>query len=246
MLTDTPLIVIPDTHGQLGKVERLVAYFTRKGYLKDHRLAFLGDYVDRGPDVRGLVEYVMSLAADGHYCIAGNHEYVLDRVVRASGAARISWMQRWAIKYESATLQSYGVTPPFGKEITWSRWFEAADELRASMPESHRQFIAELPFFIETKTLLLVHAGLEPTTPWPAQRVTLSLRDRASARGPAQLFSHDLARTLEHPAPQTLVTGHVTVHTPLAAARRLLLSCGVDTGGPLAAWVSSENKCYIV
>jgi len=46
-----PLVVFPDTHGHVREVEGVLSFCRQCGILQTHRLLFLGDYVDRGPNV---------------------------------------------------------------------------------------------------------------------------------------------------------------------------------------------------
>lgn len=240
--TGAPLIVVPDTHGHLGHVEALVRRCTSEGYLADHRLAFLGDYLDRGPAARALLEYCIALRRDGHIFLAGNHEEALLRALYPL-PFRSAWIARWMQKYEDGVLTSYGLRRPTSSMPAAWRW--AADALREAMPQSHRRFLATLPFFHETASLILIHAGILPTVPWEMQRIELETRPRHDPRGPAQLFSHALARTIAHQDPRVVVSGHVTWHRPLQIRNRHFLHCGVELGGPLVAWVSDRNR-YIV
>lgn len=234
-----PPIVIPDTHGCLAQVETLIEHLRRTGELTDHQLIFLGDYVDRGPEVRGLVDLCVALQSEGHVCISGNHEYVLTHALD-DGPARDTWIARWARHYESKTLESYGVKrPEFGEPASWQC---AADELREAMPKEHLKFLASLPLVYETDGLIAVHAGLESDEPWEAQREKLLDHAWVNGDAPNQLFSHDLADTLEQPTPKLVVSGHAIQKRPVVAPGRILLNCGVELGGPLVAWVSDTDS----
>jgi predicted kinase len=72
---DQPLDIIGDIHGcveVINLVERL-------GYMhgvhpQGRKLLFLGDMVDRGPHSLKVLEFVMGLVSQGHYCVLANHE----------------------------------------------------------------------------------------------------------------------------------------------------------------------------
>jgi Calcineurin-like phosphoesterase len=74
--------IIPDIHGQLAKLEALLAelgYRRRRGRWHhptlDRQIVFLGDFIDRGPDSGGVLGAVRELIADGRaLAIMGNHE----------------------------------------------------------------------------------------------------------------------------------------------------------------------------
>lgn len=64
--------VITDIHGRLTELEALLAQIPANA-----RMVFLGDYVDRGTDSRGVVELVRALHGRGAACLRGNHEDIL-------------------------------------------------------------------------------------------------------------------------------------------------------------------------
>lgn len=72
--------VIPDIHGQRGKLESLLAelgYERIAGTYRhaERRVLFLGDYIDRGPDIRGVLKIVRSMVEAGEaVALMGNHE----------------------------------------------------------------------------------------------------------------------------------------------------------------------------
>ncbi|MBI4276780.1 metallophosphoesterase, partial [Candidatus Uhrbacteria bacterium] len=128
---DAPLIVIPDTHGHLAHVEALLGNLRERGYLVDHRLAFLGDYVDRGPQIRGLLDLCITLQREGHLFLMGNHEYTLIQALTPSDV-QDAWISRWARNYESRTLWSYGLRTL--KSIDVQRWKHVATAFRKKIP----------------------------------------------------------------------------------------------------------------
>lgn len=228
-------IVIPDTHGHLREVELMVQKLRRGGYLNDHSLVFLGDYFDRGPDAKGLIDYIISLKA---IAIAGNHDYVLRQVI-FNGSRH--WIEAWAKHYESLTLSSYRVKRPM-RERDWSL---AAAELRRKMPAEHREFLARLQLFHESEDSIMIHAGLS-MKPWPVQRQELLEWNIDNVRGPDQVFSRKLSQSTDHPASKRLITGHVARIDPLITPRKVALDLGVDIGGPLAAFITDTNQILTV
>lgn len=230
-----PYIVIPDTHGHLREVELMVQKLRRGGYLNDHSLVFLGDYFDRGPDAKGLIDYIISLKA---IAIAGNHDYVLRQVI-FNGSRH--WIEAWAKHYESLTLNSYRVRRPMRERD----WVTAATLLREKMPVEHRRFLARLPLFFESEDSIMIHAGLN-MKPWPVQRQELLEDDIRVVWGPDQVFSRKLSLATDHPAPKRLITGHAARLEPLITPRRVALDLGVDMGGPLAAFITDTNQILTV
>jgi predicted MPP superfamily phosphohydrolase len=68
---------IGDIHGELGALCRLITECERDADGRSMRLVFIGDYIDRGPDSRGVVEYIINLQsrlAVNAICLMGNHD----------------------------------------------------------------------------------------------------------------------------------------------------------------------------
>ena len=86
---DCPIVAIPDLHGQRASPGRLLARLGRLPEWARCAVAFLGDFVDRGPDVRGTVERVLGLGAR-HPVVAAvmsNHDLAPVRAARLDGGA---------------------------------------------------------------------------------------------------------------------------------------------------------------
>ena len=66
--------VIPDIHGYLNTLKSLIE--NRISLTKEDTLYFLGDYIDRGPNSKGVIDYIMSLQDQDYdiHCLRGNHE----------------------------------------------------------------------------------------------------------------------------------------------------------------------------
>jgi calcineurin-like phosphoesterase family protein len=71
------IYAIGDIHGSLDKLRNLLARCEHDAAGAPMRLVFVGDYIDRGPDSRGVIEHVMALQerlADSVVALMGNHE----------------------------------------------------------------------------------------------------------------------------------------------------------------------------
>lgn len=129
-------IAIGDIH---GCAESLKALLVKIRPYRDRIHVFIGDYIDRGPDSRGVVDAVMEFARE-HNCIflRGNHESMLSDAIRTG--ERTFWMINGGLE----TLESYQVKDP------------------VQIPEDHRHFLAEGRLWFETPDYLFIHAGLDP------------------------------------------------------------------------------------
>ncbi len=237
-----PLIVVPDTHAHLREVEAVLNYCERQGLLSTHRLVFLGDYLDRGPDSRGLIDLCIDYQKKGHIFLMGNHEYVLLKVLDATFVN--SWVMRWYLRYEENLLASYGVDKPIDNVFSSYSLSIIIDELREAMPSSHLDFLRSLPYYYETEDLICVHAGLKMTS-WRKQKKELNGDNFSKDQiGPDQIFSRELALAKKHGAKKLVVSGHISGPRPTIShdKKHLCLHCGIDYGGPLVIWISDQNK----
>lgn len=150
------LLAISDIHGELEKFERLL---DTANYDPDHdQLLLLGDYIDRGPHSRGVIQKVRALQQAGAVALMGNHEKMMLDAFRNEDKA----VERWFRNGARETLLSYGY--PFQASeaemsITPSR-LEWTEELREVV-----SFIEKLPFYYETEEYIFVHAGVQPGVP---------------------------------------------------------------------------------
>src|SRR4051812_49283972 len=108
---DYPILAIGDLHGQSGFLDSLLARLRRLPEWASCRLVFLGDLVDRGPDVSGTVERVLQLLEErpGSTAVLGNHDLALIRAARLDdGPESEFWLPRYRSYYDHLrTFQSY-------------------------------------------------------------------------------------------------------------------------------------------
>lgn len=141
--------VIPDTHGYVKTLRSLLAQIRPS---KEDHLIFLGDYIDRGPDSKGVIDEVMSLMENGYRVTAlrGNHEeFFLDNHVLASKNTGIFKSKEYkAIRKEwlefggKETLKSFGVRSVL------------------KIPQKYIDWMNKLEYYCEFSDYVLVHAGL--------------------------------------------------------------------------------------
>jgi serine/threonine protein phosphatase 1 len=144
---------VGDIHGRHDLLERALERIARHSRGAPGKVIFLGDYVDRGPDSRRVVETLMEVQKSGAaICLKGNHE---DMMVRAlTDAGRTSYWH-WCDNGGRETLRSYGVSHD--------------DEARQIVPREHLRWMAGLPLSTSEGGRIYVHAGLAPKTPFHRQ-----------------------------------------------------------------------------
>src|SRR3954470_931920 len=98
---------IPDIHGRLDLLERAIERIA--GHASGHRgtVVTLGDYIDRGPSSRQVIERLMTWKLNDFDMVnlRGNHEAIMLAVCNAQ--AELEW---WIKNGGAATLKSYGET----------------------------------------------------------------------------------------------------------------------------------------
>ena len=212
---------IGDVHGRLDLLEDLLARIER-----DHSsrrpaktyLVFLGDFVDRGPDSRGVIDLLLSLPPGfaRPVFIKGNHEEFFLRVLDGEEDTVVDWLTYGGYQ----CCESYGVSQGWTLNATAR---EIVDRLRASVPKSHRDFLEHMADSFQFGDYLFVHAGIRPGVPLHSQ----SSKDLRWIR---EGFLED--RT-DHGV--VVVHGHTIVDTPEEHPNRIALDTGAYRSGVLTA-----------
>jgi serine/threonine protein phosphatase 1 len=174
--------IIGDVHGMLRPLAPLLEEISRRD--SEAIFYFVGDYVNRGPDSRGVIELLLTLP-DAKF-IRGNHDDVLDHVLHGVGYGdnpthgdRFMLFQ-WFLQHGLLqTLRSYGATDQHISRMITRRDQTAIESLNELFPEDHRTFIRELPAFIEDDDLFVIH-GKWPMKEKGTPRQTLN--DSSSPR----------------------------------------------------------------
>ncbi|MCK1625442.1 serine/threonine protein phosphatase [Bradyrhizobium sp. 160] len=117
---------------------------------------FLGDYVDRGPDSRGVLDLLIARSKSHEtVCLKGNHEVFLLEVLK--DPARL---QEWRHYGGLLTLVSYGITPTMNPSA--EQQVELIERLKRALPLEHLSFLQQLPSSFTCGDFFFVHAGVKP------------------------------------------------------------------------------------
>jgi serine/threonine protein phosphatase 1 len=142
-------IAIGDAHGCSLALEALLATI---GPRPDDVIVTLGDYVNRGPDSRGVIERLIELERECTLVpILGNHDEMLLGLLQQSRAGRSPSLISWLGMGGEATLASYGARRGSIVKADLSR-----------VPPEHYEFLGRCRDNHETDTHLFVHAQYEP------------------------------------------------------------------------------------
>jgi len=164
---------VGDVHGCVDKLVGLVAQCLRHAADRPSRFVFIGDYIDRGPDTRAVIEFLMALQRQkGQDLIAlrGNHEAMMLKAVHTGDGAL------WLLNGAAQTLASYGVAD----------W--------AGLPAAHVDWIASLPLCFDDGQRYFVHAGINPAVPLDRQ----TEHDQLWIREPFLSDPRDFGRLIVH------------------------------------------------
>ncbi len=153
---------IGDIHGDLEKVRRIVDKF---GELDaDDTIVFIGDYVDRGPDSKGVVDFVRALPGRVPckvVALRGNHEDAWLRVIDGGWPEFVMPRGNGCLE----ALRSYQGKPP-PKEDDTPEAEDLAPLLKGSFfPPDVVAWMRSLPYFYEDRHAIYVHAGLTREKP---------------------------------------------------------------------------------
>lgn len=140
------ILVISDIHGELKLFDSLLEKV--KYDADEDQLILVGDYVDRGPDSKGVLNRVSELKRNGAVVLRGNHDEMMLNVVDGVSGA----LERWERNGALMTLQSYDSS------------IESVILSAGAEFEKHISLIREMDYYYETKDYIFVHAGVSPDT----------------------------------------------------------------------------------
>jgi serine/threonine protein phosphatase 1 len=159
------LYAIGDIHGRADLLDALLNLIERdrsgrKG--ADVKLVFLGDYIDRGPASKDVVEQLINMLSRGvsPLFLKGNHEDLLLSFLD-DPAAGLNWLQNGG----DATLLSYGMEKDVVLRAFWhgkAALTEAATIFQALLPDEHLRFYRALDTSYRAGDYFFVHAGVRP------------------------------------------------------------------------------------
>lgn len=236
------IYAIGDIHGchdQLLQVQDDIRSDLQKRPHPQPVTVYLGDFIDRGPESRSVVENLIAESAAAHrtHVLLGNHDmmlqiYLKDPTVpiRPNGPKvnKIHWLHEMGGGAE--TLHSYGV--PDASHENPSATHKA---FIAALPDEHLHFFETLELYVPLGSYLFVHAGINPGVPLDEQTED----DFTWMREPF------LSSTLDHGF--TVVHGHSPSKHVVNRGNRIGVDTGAVFGGDLSCLVleGSEQSLLI-
>jgi serine/threonine protein phosphatase 1 len=209
---------IGDVHGRADLLQSLLnvidADLSRSS--SHHALhVFLGDYVDRGPDSRAVLD-ILIRRCETHetICLKGNHEAFFLDVLR-NPSKLLDWRNYGGL----ATLMSYGVTPIMSPDA--KQQVELVEALMRAVPQKHLAFMQGLRTSFACGDFFFVHAGVRPGIPLHEQRE----QDLLWIRDDFLNFEDQFSKYIVH--------GHTPVQQPDIRTNRANIDTGAYATGNL-------------
>ena len=207
--------VIGDIHGcselLAGLLEKI------KPLEKGDTVVFIGDYIDRGPDSRGVIDSVLKLKSEHKRTITlmGNHELMLLDAIKGYG--RNEFLNIGG----ELTLKSYGIP------------LESNTDLAAMLPRDHIAFFQNLLPYWEDADHIYVHAGLQPGV-------------HMTQQSPDWLFwSRDEFVNSSHDYGKKVIYGHTPYDKPKIDANKIGIDTGAVYGNRLTCLMLPELEFII-
>lgn len=222
--------VIGDIHGCPQTTKALVEQVLNPQ--KGDTLVFVGDYIDRGPDSKAVIDYVIDLQRNAEFrviSLRGNHEQMLLDAFHNPENFEI-----WMFNHGESTLSSYGLIPA---DIN-------TDNLMDRLPAEHVHFLKSTAFYHESDNYLAVHAGFDFTI------------SDFRANQQAMLWTRHMEPDISRTGGKCIVHGHTPIS--LSQIKSLIHSdaqaINVDNGckfkempgyGNLLAYEPGNNDIYL-
>jgi serine/threonine protein phosphatase 1 len=216
------LYAIGDIHGRLDLLDRMIDAIRRdvEEHGDDAITVTLGDYIDRGPASRGVMDRLAANPFPTPYiALKGNHEALLEAFLIDPAVGK-----HWRSLGGPETLHSYGV--PVNGVIVGKNYAAAAQNLRAALPEEHMRFLQTMKTSLSHGKYFLCHAGVRPGVPLERQT------------------EQDLLWIREEFLQSRVDFGKIVVHghTPTLEPEVLPNRINVDTG----AFVTGRLTCVVL
>jgi serine/threonine protein phosphatase 1 len=212
---DRLVYAVGDVHGRLDVLGPLLRDIAEDALVsrpaEPPLLVLLGDYVDRGPESKGVIDLILQMRSYTRIetrTLKGNHEEALMRFLD-DPAFGSTWMEHGG----GPTLVSYGVQPPASRTDA-EGWAKARNAFAEQLPPAHLAFFQGLELMLTVGDYAFVHAGVRPGVPLEEQ----AERDLLWIR---QEFIQ-----AEGPHGKVIVHGH----TPAEEAQLTPYRLGIDTG----------------
>lgn len=191
---DKKIIAIGDIH---GCVRTLKTLWSKLKPYKDATHVFVGDYIDRGPSSKEVVDFLLDVRYDRE-CIflRGNHEQMLLDAISDNN------LDNWIYNGGESTLKSYNnIRRPH------------------DLPVDHLDFYLDTVLYYDTKDYFFVHAGIPP-------HLTIEQSIDDSSAKHFFLWGREHLNAIEVPWEKTIVFGHTPRPYPIRKHKMIGIDTG--------------------
>lgn len=215
------IYAVGDIHGRSDLLQRmrdLVAADIERSRPDEARIVLLGDYVDRGPNTKGVLDLLTSEGAFPAPVVPllGNHEAMMLEFLHRPESGE-TWRRFGGIE----TVHSYGIDVASFRN--GAQLAATSERLRLSLPAEHLAFLRGLRLSHTAGRYFFCHAGVRPGIPLDQQREDDLLWIRDEFIGSDEDFG------------AVVVHGHTPGEQPLVRENAI----GVDTG----AYITGRLTC---
>ena len=189
---------------------------------------FLGDYIDRGPASREVIDQLIKRGRKHRSVfLKGNHETYVHAFVTNPSVIR-DWRYLGGLE----TLMSYNVTPSLSSDAAMEA--SLAVKFNRALPESHREFLGSLKPSFACGDFFFAHAGVRPGIPLTAQRE----EDLLWIRDDFLLCEESFSKVIVH--------GHTPVASPDIRSNRINIDTGAYATGRLTCLVLEDDEFHFI
>jgi serine/threonine protein phosphatase 1 len=219
--------VVGDIHGCSALLDQMVDLISRDleaNPARDSVTVTIGDYIDRGPDSRGVLDrLVRNPFPTPFVALKGNHEALFETFLSDPSVAE-AWRRLGGLE----TLHSYRI--PVTQMMRGKNYEQASKALRNAVPEEHLRFLESLRTSMTVGRYFLCHAGVRPGIPLDRQ----SDQDLLWIRDPFLNSKADFGKVIVH--------GHTPTERPEVLPNRINIDTGAFATGRLTCVVLEESK----
>jgi hypothetical protein len=218
------IYAIGDIHGRADLLEetllKIDADRTSRPPASRAFTVFLGDYIDRGPSSRQVLDLLLGhQRADETVFLKGNHETFVPLFLDEPAV-----LDEWRLCGGLETLLSYGLKPSIRPDA--DEQIALAGQLARSIPGAHLEFLDSLDLCFSCGEFLFVHAGIRPGVPIRQQKEE------------DLLWIREEFLSFEQPFESFIVHGHTPVPVPDLRSNRI----NIDTG----AFATGRLTCIVI
>jgi serine/threonine protein phosphatase 1 len=227
----TRIYAIGDIHGRLDLLDSVLARIDtdmRVHSVSNAICIFLGDYIDRGPDSKRVLDRLVNYGrTQPTVCLMGNHEAFLREFLKNPDVL-LNWRHCGGLE----TLLSYGLAPMSEADARDRR--KLASEFDRILPSDHREFLSGLKQYFICGDFFFVHAGVRPGICLSKQ----SEDDLLWIREDFLLSEDHFGKVVVH--------GHTPVLEPDVRPNRINIDTGAYATGRLTCLVLEADKIRFI